>query len=763
MSVRYNHKEYFNYISNKYTTSKKIYKRTYDDKDDPLTFPVVYESMNVYPIYPVPIIMPLKKKNNKYDFQLVGNSKLSMNINILSELSQVLYNKLDEFDKYVEKFKKFKMRDKIRRFFDYEIRDKLNQILDDRPKITNAWVKMYELLSTYRIFENTEDQILNTFHICEHPGAFIFAIKKYIKMNIKKKHKFIYQSLKPDKPNIFRPNKILLDKYPHSLDYGPKNTGDITDNDNIRYYYNKYKNTKFNLITSDCGMDFAEKFKMQENELYKIFLGALITAIGLSTFGSNYIFKLFSFNEKKTIELLYIACMFYERVDLVRTLTTKSGSGEMYCVCLNYNYKASENSSNINKVQSINDKFDAKNKKHLIDKLISYMNNDKTFLLNKIDDKFIKRIINNHKLITLRRLTNINMLLFRLFNIEYIDKNPKIKIFVKHFVEYYVKYFISYLGFDNIKENKPLKINATFNLKGGKKDMNIYEFINKLNKDIEKYSIKEADKKFYFQNYLEPIYNNDGFIIESNKKNKNDFNIVHIGGNYKHFVKLWDNDEFLKKYNKHEKKVIYLNEHIANRIMSYKLYNNVKDYIIKKYDVYNPVSIIYSNKSRFINKSNVNLQKFEYKKSNLLVTFSFRHKFILKYISNIISLVYKLIDGLDENYSFILRIDLPLHIKQFYNFIQKLTSMFDNVILFSPIIYQKRTIMGYIILKNKNNNNKNNEFHYKDLVNYYSKINEYAYNEQKLYIKMLKLYVDNEDAFYVIRNKYLSNTFFKFI
>jgi 23S rRNA U2552 (ribose-2'-O)-methylase RlmE/FtsJ len=70
----------------------------------------------------------------------------------------------------------------------------------------------------------------------------------------------------------------------------------------------------------------------------KFFYGALITAIGISSNGSSYIFKFFSFNDKKTIELLQIASLFYEKVDIVRTLTTKSASGENYCVCLNYNY-----------------------------------------------------------------------------------------------------------------------------------------------------------------------------------------------------------------------------------------------------------------------------------------------------------------------------------------------------------------------------------------------------------------------------------------
>ena len=52
---------------------------------------------------------------------------------------------------------------------------------------------------------------------------------------------FVYQSLKPERhTTTFKAEQRLLDKYRSNLDYGPKNTGDITDLENIKYYKKKY-------------------------------------------------------------------------------------------------------------------------------------------------------------------------------------------------------------------------------------------------------------------------------------------------------------------------------------------------------------------------------------------------------------------------------------------------------------------------------------------------------------------------------------------
>jgi len=421
MKTYYNHKQYLSFIIDKYTNSLKYYDKIIDDDSE--LFLTYYESMNVFPIYPRPIIMPLKKIGESYDIKLEIHSNIpKIDINNINKTTENLNKKLIEFNDATSKIRELKNQKKIRRFFDYEIRDAIKNKLND-DGISNAWIKIFEILNTYNLFNNNTDTI-NTFHICEHPGKFIFGIKYFVTNILKKKHEYIFQSLKPNNnPKIFKPDKKLNF---NNLDYGPKN-GDITNKDNLIYYHEKYKDRHFDLITSDCGLDFSENFVGQESGLYKIFLGALICAISVSTNGTNYIFKLFSFNDLKTIELLQLACLFFERVDLVRLLTDKSGSGEIYCVCINYNYSA--------------------DKKYILDILLKYNDTQEKYLLHDFNKKFISRLKVNHELLSMRRITSINLLLFRLNNYEFSQKNPIVIQFVQHFVDYYTNYFLTYIGF----------------------------------------------------------------------------------------------------------------------------------------------------------------------------------------------------------------------------------------------------------------------------------------------------------------------------
>lgn len=428
----YNYKEYRKYILTKYEFSNSQYTKIFNDNESSQLFLYYYEGMNVYPTYSRPIIMPLKKPKDKFDLKINLNNNLTSNNNFnvnnskFANLSNKVNEKLIEQNKYMDGIKKLRGSEKLRRFFDYEIRDKIKEYITDQ-KISNAWVKMYELLNIYNLFDinNTNNNVLKTFHLCEHPGAFVFSTNYFIKNILKKEHKFIYQSLRPSNyTTAFKPDPKLLKDFPNTLDYGPQD-GDVTNKENILYYRKKYLNEKFHLITSDCGLSFSDDFTKQEKGMYRVFFGALISAIALSSQGTNYIFKMFSFNTVKSMEFLQIVCMFYERVDMVRVLTTKSQSGEIYCVCLNFNFKG-----NIDEI---------------IKKLLSYMNSfnpDKEFLIDRFDNKFLKRLENNHNLLSMRRITTINSFIFRYLNFEYAKNKKIVRDMVKTYANYFVDYFL---------------------------------------------------------------------------------------------------------------------------------------------------------------------------------------------------------------------------------------------------------------------------------------------------------------------------------
>lgn len=433
MDIKASH--YYKYILGKYKASYKNYITVFNKNDNPYDFLMMYENLNVYPTFPEPVIVTLKKPGETFE-----EEDTSLDLDKINKYKNMLDNKIREYASYLSKVIELKNRKKIRRYFDYEIRDALRKKFG--TDISNAWIKMYELLVTYE-FNFIKDKIdcsdtshnkdkknhviINTFHICEHPGKFIFAIKDYIsKQKIPLDHRFVFQSLNPrmDKDAFKVDKRLIIDKK-GVLDYGKNNTGDITDMDNILYYINKYSKKKFKLITSDCGQSFKEDFTKQETGLYKIFLSAMIVAIGISSADTVYIFKMFSFNDPKTIHLLYLAAKVFKKVDIVRLMTTKGVSGENYCVCI-----------------SLNTDID---REKIINKLLLHLKNSDSPLYTKMNSTFVKRVMIAIRLFTIRRIVSYNQMIFRLLNFDFVQQHEQIVDVVKKYVDYYTNYFIDYI------------------------------------------------------------------------------------------------------------------------------------------------------------------------------------------------------------------------------------------------------------------------------------------------------------------------------
>lgn len=167
--VSYNHQAYQTFIRSKHDYSERHFQRAYSSEPAE-EFLMAYDAMNVFPIYPRPIVVPIKKPKDDWAVQVVPGEDppTGLTTSAMRRLSGVLRDKLAAYQGLGEEFAKLRNADKIRRFFDYEIRDALRAKLRG-AMVTNAWCKMYELLSTYKLFDAVKDDAIRTFHICEHP------------------------------------------------------------------------------------------------------------------------------------------------------------------------------------------------------------------------------------------------------------------------------------------------------------------------------------------------------------------------------------------------------------------------------------------------------------------------------------------------------------------------------------------------------------------------------------------------------------------
>jgi hypothetical protein len=321
---------------------------------------------------------------------------------------------------------------KINHYMHHHVIDAVRANLG-QPNISNAWVKSYEILYTFKLVEQCTEDIFESFHICELPGGFSLALKWYIENHTTKTLNWIAQSRNPyNRSNRgARKDKQLPDQYDllknnkSNYDWGADDTGDITNIANIRHYHIKYGGTR-DLVTSDCGQDAWEKFLEQETQFIKVYWGQFVCAIGLLRKGGSYFMKMYTVHTIKMIEIVWLATLLFEQVKIVKPLKTTFMSGEVYMVC--QGFRDIDTDRYMEHFYRYMEHFDTMN-------LVN---------LDIISDDFIEQLSDANVLMGKRRLININTQIFVTNNTSYYAKSPQIKQHIDQIVDYYTKYFCDY-------------------------------------------------------------------------------------------------------------------------------------------------------------------------------------------------------------------------------------------------------------------------------------------------------------------------------
>jgi len=203
-------------------------------------------------------------------------------------------------------------------------------------KITQAWLKMYEILDTYheKLFNNNNKSI-KSFHICEAPGNFIAALNHFVKTRTSiKELDWCAQSLKPTKElqttnTAFGDSYGYIKKYKNRWDLGPKNSGDITDIDNFKHYTKLA--SKAQLITGDCGAPY--EFDLQSLLLTKLGVFEMCIILFANKLHSSFIIKVIqhTINKPLCIGLLYLLYKQYKYLYFYKPVVNPYSS-EFYCI-----------------------------------------------------------------------------------------------------------------------------------------------------------------------------------------------------------------------------------------------------------------------------------------------------------------------------------------------------------------------------------------------------------------------------------------------
>lgn len=227
--------------------------------------------------------------------------------------------------------------------------------------VTNAWLKMYEMIRMVSLGGSGSGRRLRSIHVAEAPGNFILAIGHYLAdfenviwtWNASSYRDISFQPLEPKKPKPQKNGKNagvesspeskclkdeygLIARYPDKWFWGPLGNGDITEPANIRYWRWIYRES-CDLFTSDAKVDSLE-FSEEENVNLPLQLGQLLCAMAVLARGGSMIIKTFTFFESASIDILKICCTLFKSVRLVKPESSRAYNSEIYVVGVGYKH-----------------------------------------------------------------------------------------------------------------------------------------------------------------------------------------------------------------------------------------------------------------------------------------------------------------------------------------------------------------------------------------------------------------------------------------
>jgi len=208
-------------------------------------------------------------------------------------------------------------------------RDLLNDYEFDHNTnaINRAFYKLWEMLDFHSDLKNYLDE---TLHLAEAPGSFVQVIRKLNpegSCTAISKSSGSYASIvnhTNDIPTFH--DSLLVDRQVRLLYI------DLTEKVNI----SKIVQRKFNLITSDGGIDEGRDYSKKEPVHYQLKLGEILAILHNQALGGNCVLKVFDTFHETTIQLMYLLAKHYNTFEICKPSTSRPTNSERYMICKNF-------------------------------------------------------------------------------------------------------------------------------------------------------------------------------------------------------------------------------------------------------------------------------------------------------------------------------------------------------------------------------------------------------------------------------------------
>ena len=300
--------------------------------------------------------------------------------------------------------------------------------------ISQAWVKMYEIITECKLIPTNRKGIFKSFHICEAPGTFINCINNYIhtKTNYND-FEWKAQSLHPRLADI-KDSYGLIKRHRNNWDWGVDGTGDITNIENIKYYAKIAKDMNINLMTSDCGL------KMGDPKYYQVAYASYVSILYSLPINGTLLYKILTPIDIPLIwNLIYITYTNFKDMYFFKPVQN-SQSREFYIIAKGY---LGIDQKILDKLLNIVEKFESG---------VSFDKNEYDLYNDTYPEEFVIQVQTISERLANNYVNSIERIIYYVDNIDLLGKD-----YQKH-IENYIKE----KNEDWIRKYKPMRLDRKF-------------------------------------------------------------------------------------------------------------------------------------------------------------------------------------------------------------------------------------------------------------------------------------------------------------
>ena len=211
--------------------------------------------------------------------------------------------------------------------------------------VTNAWLKMYEILNTLSIIhpEIFRGEKMQTLSFAEAPGNFILAMNQFFATRHPSLDwKWLANTYRDPKEGsqYLGDSYGLMSRFENQWLYGPEKNGDITSSTNLASFEKSCLEkwgSKAHLVTSD--VKFAPRdsnLSEQENENKPVQFGHLLGALMCLQKGGIMVLKEFTYFEASSVSYMYLASTFFEKLYIYKPSTSRPANSEVYVIGIGF-------------------------------------------------------------------------------------------------------------------------------------------------------------------------------------------------------------------------------------------------------------------------------------------------------------------------------------------------------------------------------------------------------------------------------------------